>query len=61
MKWILILISYWDGNILTVGDGVFENHIECFEAREKLGKEMSGESGYFPVNLQAICMRIDDA
>ena len=59
MAWILIFMSYWDGQIMTVGNGVFDTMTECFFAREALSEQVGGRDGYFPPNLQAICMRIE--
>jgi hypothetical protein len=33
---------------------------ECFWAREQLGKEQSGTSGYFPKGQQALCIQVED-
>ena len=44
---------------MTIGNGVFETHMECFIEREKLSTEVGGKNGYFPVNMQAICMKIN--
>jgi len=46
---------------MTVGNGVFETHLECFAAREQLSSEVGGFNGYFPANMQAICMKIEVA
>ena len=59
MAWLLILMSYWDGQIMTTGNGIFETHMECFAAREQLSFDVGGQHGYFPPNLQAICMKIE--
>jgi hypothetical protein len=59
MAWLLVFMTYWDGQIMTIGNGVFKTHMECFEAREKLSYEVGGQNGYFPMNMQAICMQID--
>jgi len=59
MAWLLVFVTYWDGQIMTVGNGVFETHIECFAAREQLSSEVGGFNGYFPANMQAICMKIE--
>ena len=58
MSWLLVFMTYWDGQIMTVGNGVFETHRECFAAREQLSTEVGGFNGYFPANMQAICMKI---
>jgi len=59
MAWLLVFMTYWDGQIMTVGNGVFETHMECFAAREQLSSEVGGFNGYFPANMQAICMKIE--
>ena len=59
MAWLLVFITYWDGQIMTVGNGVFKTHLECFAAREQLSSEVGGFNGYFPANMQAICMKIE--
>jgi len=59
MAWLLVFVTYWDGQIMTVGNGVFETHLECFAAREQLSSEVGGFNGYFPSNMQAICMKIE--
>lgn len=59
MAWLLVFMTYWDGQIMTVGNGVFETHLDCFAEREKLSSEVGGMNGYFPPNMQAICMKIE--
>ena len=44
---------------MTVGNGIFETHLECFAEREKLSAEVGGMNGYFPPNMQAICMKVE--
>ncbi len=58
MAWLLVFITYWDGQIMTVGNGLFETHIECFEERENLSFEVGGQHGHFPTDMQAICMKV---
>ena len=59
MKWLLVFMTYWNGQVMTVGNGVFDSHMECFLEREKLSHEVGGKDGYFPINMQAICIRIE--
>ena len=59
MKWLLVFITYWDGQIMTLGNGVFDNILDCFTARVELSGEVGGQNGHFPVNMQAICMRVE--
>ena len=59
MNWVLILVVYWNGNVMAAGDGVFKTIIECFEAREVLVAEIGGRDGIPPNNMQAICIAND--
>ena len=44
---------------MTAGNGVFDTMTECFFAREQLSFEVGGSEGYFPSNMQAICIAND--
>jgi hypothetical protein len=59
INWVLILIVYWNGSVMTTGDGVFKTIIECFEAREVLVAEIGGRDGIPPNNMQAVCIAND--
>lgn len=59
MKWLLVFMTYWDGQIMIVSDGMYDNMMDCFFAREELSEEVGGSNGYFPINMQAICMRVE--
>lgn len=59
INWVLILVVYWNGNVMTAGNGVFDTMTECFFAREQLSFEVGGSEGYFPSNMQAICIAND--
>jgi hypothetical protein len=60
--WTLVLISI----MFNASEGYdepfveawyeYENMVECFQAREILGGQMTGASGYFPQGTQAICI-----
>ena len=38
-----------------------EKSYVIFEAREELGKALSGRAGYFDVGTQAICVQVGDS
>ena len=59
INWVLVLVVYWNGNVMTTGDGVFESMIDCFVARETLVAEVGGRDGIPPNNMQAICIAND--
>ena len=44
---------------MTTGDGVFDDIIACFEAREQLVAQIGGRDGIPPNNMQAICIAND--
>jgi hypothetical protein len=59
INWVLILVVYWNGNVMTTGDGVFDDIMACFEAREILVAQIGGRDGIPPNNMQAICIAND--
>ena len=59
INWVLVLVVYWNGHIMTTGDGVYENMTECFAAREILVAEIGGRDGIPPNNMQAVCVAND--
>ena len=59
MKWLLVFMTYWDGQIMTLGNGVFDDILDCFTARVELSEEVGGQNGHFPVNMQAICVKVE--
>lgn len=60
--WVLVYIVLEGTNpsaINAYGPGhTFPNMWTCFEAREALGKKVSGNSGYFVPGTQAICIPV---
>ena len=40
--------------------GEYTDMFQCFEAREKLGYELTGEPGYFPQGTQAVCIHLKE-
>lgn len=45
-------IAAWYGGYTTM--------LECFQAREILGYELTGNRGYFPEGTQAVCIHLKD-
>ena len=60
--WVLVYIVLEGTNpsaINAYGPGyTFPDMFACFEAREALGKKVSGNSGYFVPGTQAICIPV---
>lgn len=46
-------VAAWYGGYTTM--------VECFQAREKLGYELTGRRGYFPEASQAVCIRLKES
>lgn len=64
--WVLVYIFINGGAVVSAinasGNGhKYDNMYECFEAREELGKSLSGRAGYFDVGTQAICVQVGDS
>jgi|TARA_B100000902_G_scaffold143960_1_gene141403 hypothetical protein len=58
--WVLVFIYFFEGDPFTLKHSAYETMPECFWAREQLGKEQSGTSGYFPKGQQALCIQVED-
>ena len=60
--WVLVYIVLEGANpsaINAYGPGyTFSNMLACFEAREALGKRVSGNPGYFVPGTQAVCIPV---
>lgn len=55
--WVLLFVYLYDEIPYVEKYGQYRFMNECFQAREKLGLELSGKSGYFPLGQQAICIK----
>lgn len=55
--WVLVFIYLYDEVPYVEKYGQYTFMNECFQAREALGKELSGKSGYFPTGQQAVCIK----
>ena len=60
--WMLVYIVIKSGVPYAVnayGPGhTFDWMYECFVAREQLGADLWHKEGYFPDNMQAICVKV---
>ena len=54
--WTLVFIYLYAGEPFSVKYDAYDNMTDCFFAREKLGEELSGRSGYFLEGSQAVCI-----
>ena len=59
MMWLLVFMTYWDGQIMTVGNGLFKTQESCLLERKVLIKQVDGKNNTFPINMQAVCMKVD--
>ena len=55
--WVLVFIYLYDEIPYVEKYGQYRFMTECFQAREVLGKELSGQSGYFLSGQQAVCIK----
>lgn len=59
--WTLVFIYLYAGEPFAVKYDTYENIIDCFYAREALGKEHTGLAGHFAFGTQAICIQNNDS
>lgn len=59
--WVLVLITFSEGELLSATDGVFPTMTDCFWARETAAEVVFGsdETGWYPVGTQGICVQVD--
>ena len=54
--WSLVFIMFIEGKLQSQLIDTYETMYECFDAREALSYDVGGQEGYFPPDLQAICV-----
>lgn len=59
MSWILVFVYFYLEIPYVIKVGSYDSMTKCFEARETLGAEQSGSSGYFPNGQQAVCIPLE--
>lgn len=58
MKWLLVYL-FWNGaELYSEQIDVYETMEQCFLEREALSYDLGGEQGYYPINHQALCVKI---
>ena len=55
--WILLFVYMYDARPYVEIHSKHNTMVKCFQAREALGKELSGLPGYFPDGQQALCVK----
>lgn len=55
--WVLLFVYLYDTVPYVEKHSQHNTMVQCFQAREALGKELSGSSGYFPSGQQAVCIK----
>jgi hypothetical protein len=60
MKWMLVYLFFSNNEITSQEIDKFDIMTDCFEVRETMMRSMGSKDGYFPVNHQAICIRIQE-
>ena len=60
MKWLLVYLFFTNGVITSQEIDKFDIMTDCFEVRETMLRSMVSKDGYFPINHQAICSRIQE-
>ena len=61
MNWILVFIVISGGEVKSTIAGSYQSIYECFETREQLAVTAGGKNGYYPPNMQAICVKTESS
>ena len=60
MKWVLVVIGIFNGDVVAQNEGVYEDMIECFYAREQyIWTVFEDPTGQPPINFQVVCIPSD--
>ena len=60
MKWILVVVGIFNGEIIADNQGLYNSMTECFYAREELiWNVFANLNGQPPVNYQVVCIPTD--
>ena len=59
-SWVLVFITVNYSNVTAEAIGNYDNMTDCFFAREKFSQTVGGNEGYFPLNTQAVCIKLDN-
>ena len=54
--WTLVFILFVEGTLETHVINTYETMYDCFNDREQLSITAGGKDGYFPENMQAVCV-----
>ena len=60
MKWILVVVGIFNGEIVSEQAGVYDDMTDCFFAREEIIWDyFANPNGQPPVNYQVVCIPTD--
>jgi hypothetical protein len=54
--WTLVFILFVEGTLESHVINTYETMYDCFDNREQLSIATGGSDGYFPPDMQAICV-----
>jgi hypothetical protein len=55
--WVLLFVYLYDTVPYVEKHSQHITMVQCFQAREALGAELTGAPGYFPPGQQAVCVK----
>jgi len=55
--WTLVLIVIINGKVGASQVGTYDNMMDCFRDRESLAITAGGKDGYYPLDMQGICVK----
>jgi hypothetical protein len=55
--WTLVFIILMENEVVATNVGTYNTMYECFANREQLAITAGGEKGYYPLDMQGICIQ----
>jgi hypothetical protein len=54
--WTLVLVMFFNNQLLVEELGSHDTMYRCFDEREALSNKVGGKDGHFPEGMQAVCV-----
>lgn len=58
--WTLVFIVLMENEVVATNIGTYDTMYECFANREDLAVTAGGNKGYYPLNMQGICIQREE-
>jgi len=58
--WTLVFIVMMENEVIATNIGTYDTMYECFANWTDLSVTAGGEKGYYPANMQAVCVKREE-